>query len=156
MSEAHIPHLQSQRGGDFCSNLSTCPLDCSISYRYEISCGRLACSHATQHCRCRLKFLCARGTFHTKEFSMCRVTRVTNSCGHINDHVEMVCHYAKPISPTEVAAALVHRTNRPISSSTPRYPDPMKLARPISPCHATRYVQPGARCLGSWFGRLLT
>lgn len=73
---------------------------------------------------------------------MCRVTRVKNSCGHINDHVEMVCRHARPESPTEQAAVLADSTNRTAPSSNPRYPDPMKLARPISPGHAARYVQP--------------
>lgn len=73
---------------------------------------------------------------------MCRVTRVTNCCGHVNDHVEMVCHYAKPVSPREPGAALCCRTNRAASISTPRYADPMKLARPISPGHGARYVDP--------------
>ncbi len=71
---------------------------------------------------------------------MCRVTRVTNSCGHINDHVEMVCHQAKPVSPAEPGAELVDTTNRAAPTSSLRYPDPMKLARPISPGHAARYV----------------
>lgn len=66
---------------------------------------------------------------------MCRVTRVINPCGHVNDHVEMVCHHAKPMSPVEAAVALPDRTNTAGPTSIPRYPDPMKLARPISPGH---------------------
>lgn len=30
---------------------------------------------------------------------MCKVQRVTNSCGHRNDHVLLVCHIAKAPSP---------------------------------------------------------
>lgn len=69
---------------------------------------------------------------------MCRVTRVTNSCGHVNDHVEMVCHFAKPVSPEEPGAVLADSTNRPDLRTAPRYQDLMKLARPISPCPASR------------------
>lgn len=71
---------------------------------------------------------------------MCRVTRVKNSCGHINDHVEMVCHHAKPVSPAEPSAVFEDTTDLTAPRSCPRYPDPMKLARPISPGHAARYV----------------
>ena len=31
---------------------------------------------------------------------MCQVTRVTNSCGHVNDHVFMTCRHAKKRSPS--------------------------------------------------------
>ena len=67
---------------------------------------------------------------------MCRVTRVTNSCGHVNDHVEMVCKDAKPVSPIEPGAVLADRTNRAARNTNPHYPDPSKLARPISPGYA--------------------
>jgi hypothetical protein len=71
---------------------------------------------------------------------MCRVTRVKNSCGHTNDHVEMVCRHAKPVSPMEPGGVLNDTTNRHNASSNPQYPDPMKLARPISPGRAAQYV----------------
>ncbi|KAF7510153.1 hypothetical protein GJ744_007052 [Endocarpon pusillum] len=67
---------------------------------------------------------------------MCRVTRIRNSCGHINDHVEMACRDAKPESPTKPGAVLVDTTNRAAQTSSPRYRDPSKLARPISPSQA--------------------
>jgi hypothetical protein len=73
---------------------------------------------------------------------MCRVTRVKNSCGHINDHVEMACRHARPESPTEQAAVLADSTSHTAEVSSPRYPDPTKLARPISPGHSARYAQP--------------
>ncbi|KAL4736567.1 hypothetical protein BDV11DRAFT_172776 [Aspergillus similis] len=31
---------------------------------------------------------------------MCQVQRVTNSCGHINDHVLMSCYFAKDVTPS--------------------------------------------------------
>ncbi|KAL6236912.1 hypothetical protein BDW75DRAFT_238852 [Aspergillus navahoensis] len=31
---------------------------------------------------------------------MCQVQRVTNSCGHINDHVLMPCYLAKDVTPS--------------------------------------------------------
>jgi hypothetical protein len=31
---------------------------------------------------------------------MCQVQRVTNSCGHINDHVLMSCYLAKDVTPS--------------------------------------------------------
>ncbi|KAL4958252.1 hypothetical protein BDW69DRAFT_179849 [Aspergillus filifer] len=31
---------------------------------------------------------------------MCYVQRVINTCGHINDHVQMVCHLAKSATPS--------------------------------------------------------
>ncbi|RDW86402.1 uncharacterized protein DSM5745_03044 [Aspergillus mulundensis] len=31
---------------------------------------------------------------------MCHVQRVTNSCGHINDHVLMACYLAKDVTPS--------------------------------------------------------
>jgi hypothetical protein len=71
---------------------------------------------------------------------MCRVTRVKNSCGHINDHVEMVCRHARAESPIEPADVLADGTNRTTQNSSLRYPDPMKLARPITPGHAARYA----------------
>jgi hypothetical protein len=74
---------------------------------------------------------------------MCRVTRVKNSCGHINDHVEMVCRHARAESPTEKVAVLDDSTRRTTQNSSPRYPDPMKLARPISPGHSARYARLG-------------
>ncbi len=79
---------------------------------------------------------------HLRKVSMCRVTRVRNSCGHVNDHVEMVCRDAKPESPTCPAAVLADTTNRAAQSCSPRYRDPSKLARPISPGQAARYVKP--------------
>lgn len=74
--------------------------------------------------------------------TMCRVTRVTNSCGHVNDHVDMVCHFAKPISPERTVCVLADRTNQTIqrNASPPRYQDPTKLARPI-PARPARYVK---------------
>lgn len=64
---------------------------------------------------------------------MCSVTRVTNSCGHINDHVEMVCRDAKPVSPSQPGSLTPDNTKRSPPTSTTRYPDLTKLARPISP-----------------------
>jgi hypothetical protein len=73
---------------------------------------------------------------------MCCVTRVMNSCGHINDHIEIVYRDAKPVSPIEPGAVLADSTNHPLPSANSRYLDPMKLARPISPGPAARYAQP--------------
>jgi hypothetical protein len=71
---------------------------------------------------------------------MCVVTRVINSCGHVNDHVVMVCRDAKPLSPAGPDLVLSDSTNRDAATSELRYPDRMKLARPISPGFVPRYV----------------
>jgi hypothetical protein len=65
-----------------------------------------------------------------------------NSCGHISDHVEIVCRDAKPVSPIEPGAVLADSTNHALPSANSRYLDPMKLARPISLGPAARYAQP--------------
>src|SRR5437868_14794153 len=60
---------------------------------------------------------------------MCYVVRVTNRCGHVNDHVQMLCKIGKPKSPSIHGTALEERTNRiRISSASDNpYLDASKL-----------------------------
>jgi hypothetical protein len=43
---------------------------------------------------------------------MCIIVRVTNRCGHVNDHVQMLCTNGKPKSPRIHGTPLEERKNR--------------------------------------------
>jgi hypothetical protein len=89
--------------------------------------------------RCRMNNQMLTDTpspLQSQSIGMCQVTRVKNRCGHVNDHVEMVCHHAKPMStPGKSGDVLADRANNTALTRPPCYPDPMKLARPISVRH---------------------
>ncbi|OJJ71927.1 hypothetical protein ASPBRDRAFT_581789 [Aspergillus brasiliensis CBS 101740] len=45
-----------------------------------------------------LRFCVHQILFET--ISMCHIQRVSNSCGHVNDHVLLACHIAKAVADT--------------------------------------------------------
>jgi hypothetical protein len=67
---------------------------------------------------------------------MCIVHRFTNKCGHVNDHVIMLCRWGKPKSPRLDGYSLRESTNTTAASDS-TYLDQSKLVKPMPA--STRY-----------------
>ena len=61
-------------------------------------------------------------------YNMCRVWRIENSCGHVNDHVIMVCTLATPKQPLSARGAPQDRTNEATTRNDSIYLDRSKIA----------------------------